>query len=64
MIEKSARGGQAGMVPPNLFYVGLKLDSAKRNGRVARQHPCPSEADGGEVGGSSTKMEQDVPEPQ
>jgi len=30
---------------------------------VARRHPCPSEEDGGEVGGSSTKMEQDAPEP-
>ncbi len=30
---------------------------------VARQHPCPSEEHGGAVGGSSTKMEQDVPVP-
>ena len=29
----------------------------------ARRHPCPSEENGGEVGGSSTKMEQDAPEP-
>ena len=30
---------------------------------VARWHPCPSEEHGGAVGGSSTKMEQDAPEP-
>jgi hypothetical protein len=29
----------------------------------ARRHPCPSEENGGAVGGSSTKMEQDAPEP-
>jgi len=29
---------------------------------MARRHPCPSEEHGGAVGGSSTKMEQDVPE--
>jgi len=30
---------------------------------MARRHPCPSEEHGGAVGGSSTKMEQDAPEP-
>jgi len=30
---------------------------------MARRRPCPSEEHGGEVGGSSTKMEQDAPEP-
>ena len=29
---------------------------------VVRHHPCPSEEHGGEVGGSSTRMEQGVPE--
>jgi len=37
--------------------------SVKDNGGVARQHPCLSEEYGGAVGGSSTKMEQDVPKP-
>jgi len=32
-------------------------------GEVNR-HPCPSEENGGAVGGSSTKMEQDAPRPQ